>query len=165
MTVRQVRHHLGKELHADQKAVQRIAVQIVCPRKHLVEELAVAHQVTLEDCLRERRLVLEMIEEAAFADTGLGEQFVDRRRGEALREYGCFGRFEQPFAGAGFRFCLLHRLYREYSSDLMTGRAAARKATNTLQVHENVAELFPARVHRALSIGTQRAPVLRCATT
>jgi hypothetical protein len=62
---RQIRHQLGEQAQADEKAVQRVFVQFAAAVEDVVEQNLVLREVALHQRLGERALVLEVIEEAA----------------------------------------------------------------------------------------------------
>ncbi len=65
------------------------------------EHLAVVLHVAQHQSLRERGLVAEVIEETALGDAHRRDDFVDRRRGESLREHCALGDFEDAPARVG----------------------------------------------------------------
>ena len=111
MPVRQIGHQFGHHLKADEKAVQRILVELVGAGEQFVEQRILALHVADEQRLGELVLVLEMIEEAALGDADLGDHLLDRGGGEALLEHGSFRHVENALSCiAALARCLLHSL-------------------------------------------------------
>jgi hypothetical protein len=123
MPVWQVGHQFRHHLEADEKAVQRVLVELIGAGEQLVEQRILALHVADEERLGELVLVLEMIEEAALGDPDLGDHLLDRGGGEALLEHGSFRHIENTLACiAALAWRLLHapllpvcRLYHGYS--------------------------------------------------
>ena len=106
----QVGHQFGHHPKADEKAVQRIIVQLVGAGEQFVKQGILALDVTDEQSLGELVLVFEMIEEAALGDADRGNHLLDRGGGEALIEHGSFRHVEDTlFSGiCALARCLLH---------------------------------------------------------
>ena len=103
MRLRQVGKHLGEKLETDQEAVQRVFVQIIATAENAVEQFAILPQVAQQQTLGEFALILEVIEEAAFGNTGRRDQLLDRGGGKSFGEHCAFGELKQSFARvAGF---------------------------------------------------------------
>ena len=118
----QVGHQFGHHPKADEKAVQRIIVQLVGAGEQFVKQGILALDVTDEQSLGELVLVFEMIEEAALGDADRGNHLLDRGGGEALIEHGSFRHVEDMLSGiCALVRCLLHlpdfmRLLRQRDS-------------------------------------------------
>src|SRR4029078_2656496 len=96
-------------LEADEKAVQRILVELVGTGEQFVEQRILALHVTDEQRLGELVLVLEVIEEPAFGDADRGDHLLDRGGGEALLEHRSLRHVENALARiAAFARYLLH---------------------------------------------------------
>ena len=114
-----VGEHLGEQFQPDQKAVQRIVVQLVAARENILEHLLVVREVAQHQAFRERALVLEVIEEAALGDADRRDDLLDRGRGEAFRQHGGFRHFEDAGARVGFGgLGVEHGVYQEYGFSL-----------------------------------------------
>ena len=98
MPVRQIGHQFGHHFKADEKAVQRVLVELIGAGEQLVEQRILALHVADEERLGELVLVLEMIEEAALGDADRGDHFLDRGGSEALLEHGSFRHVENALA-------------------------------------------------------------------
>ena len=98
MAARQVGHRLGKQLQRDQEGLQRIVGKLLPARENVVEHAVVLLDVAPHHGPGEFVLVLEMIEEAALGDAGLGDDLLDRRGAEALDEHRRLGDLQDPFA-------------------------------------------------------------------
>ena len=94
MRARQVGHHLGEQLEGDERAVQRVVVELVGAAEDVGKRSVVLVDVAAHQRLGEVALVLEVIEEAALGDADAGDQLVDRGCGEALLEHGGLGELE-----------------------------------------------------------------------
>ena len=88
MPIRQIGHQLRHHLEADEKAVQRILVELVGTGEQFIEQRILALHVADEQRLGELVLVLEVIEEPALGDADRGDHLLDRGGGEALLEHG-----------------------------------------------------------------------------
>src|SRR5262245_36159994 len=133
MRFRQIGQHFGKELEPDQKAMQRVFVEVVAATENGFEQLSILLEVTQQQTLGELALVLEVIEEAALGDTRCNDQLVDRGCGEPLGEHSALSEFEQTFAGIACSpgGLLEHRaLYHEYSL-----RPGARAETSRFKLY------------------------------
>ena len=109
MPVRQIGHQFRHHFKADEKAVQRVLVELIGAGEQLVEQRILALHVADEERLGELVLVPEMIEEAALGDPDRGDHFLDRGGGEALLEHGGFRHVEKaPACIASLARCLLH---------------------------------------------------------
>src|SRR3546814_7734588 len=75
--------------------VQTCALPI-CTNLDLVQHNLALRQIAFEQLAREVIFVLEMIEESALGNTSRLDQFLDRRRGEALLNDRVIGKVEQP---------------------------------------------------------------------
>jgi hypothetical protein len=119
MPVRQIGHQFGHHLEADEKAVQRVLVELVGAGEQFVEQRILPLHVADEKRLGELILVLEMIEEAALGDPDRGDHLLDRSGGEPLLEHGRLDHIENALACiAAFARRLLHasllRVFRLY---------------------------------------------------
>src|SRR5262245_43039570 len=97
--LRQVGQHLGEKLQPNQKSLQRIFVEFITAAEDVLEHSAILGEVAQQQPLGELTLVLEMVEEAAFRNTGRRNQLVDRGGGKPLGEHRALGKFEQSLPG------------------------------------------------------------------
>jgi hypothetical protein len=97
MAVGQIGENFRHHLEQDEKAVQRILVELVGTPEEIIEESVLAFDVTLQQGLGQGALVAEVIEEAALGDADGGDELVDRSRGETLLEHAGLRRVEDAF--------------------------------------------------------------------
>ncbi len=101
MAARQVLDQLGQKFQADQGRLQRVLRELARPAQQVVEESVLDLDVTVDECARERVLVLEVVTEAALGDPGICHDLVDRRRLEPFCQDCILGNVENPRARFG----------------------------------------------------------------
>ena len=125
MAVRQIGHRLGEQLQRDQERLQRVVGQLTAAREDLVEQPIVGRDISAEHFAGERILVLEVVEEAAFGEAGLGDHFVDRSGAKSLGEHGGFRDLENSLAR---RFALTHPRLQNCTHGTVSPTLPARRS-------------------------------------